>query len=286
MGMRDFFRGDHDRDRDRWRERSRDEERYGRGEEPRYMQGRDWGREEDEREAGRYGSYSGGFENPQFYGQSGRSDWRESDYGRERESGSQGDVGRRDWGRDYGDRYRMGEERAYGSGRRYEGGFYAGESGRGGYGGGPYRGYGSRYGGNEYGGEAGGERSSEREQGLSAWGRAGYSSSQTGAAFSGSHRGRGPKGYQRSDERIREDVCECLTDDPMVDATNMEVHVKSGEVTLTGTVNSRLEKRRAVEIIEDLSGVKDVHNNLRVASESTQGMQQASGTQQMQQPRH
>lgn len=78
------------------------------------------------------------------------------------------------------------------------------------------------------------------------------------------HRGRGPKGYTRSDERIREDVCDVLTDHPMVDASDVEVAVHSGEVTLSGSVSSREEKRLAEDIIENLSGVKDVSNQLRV----------------------
>jgi hypothetical protein len=305
MAMRDFFRGDRDRDRDRdrWRESWRDENRYGRQEDQRYSQGRDWGRDEDnEREYGRYGSYAGGVDNPQFYGQSGRSDWRESDYGRGRDWQSQGESGERDWGeRDFGDRFRSGEQRGFGGGRSYGGGFYTGETERGGqYGGSRYgtSQYG-QYRGGQYGSEAGGDLYREREQGGAggsrfAAGRVGYGgsgsiSSQTGAGVSGMFRGRGPKGYQRSDERIREEVCECLTDDPLIDASNLEVNVKNCEVTLSGTVNSRQEKRRAAEMIEDLSGVKDVHNNLRVASEQstgTQGSQQTTGTQSTQQPRH
>ena len=56
---------------------------------------------------------------------------------------------------------------------------------------------------------------------------------------SGPHGGLGPRGYRRSDERIREDVCECLTNDIWVDASNIDVAVKDCEVTLTGTVTSR-----------------------------------------------
>lgn len=33
---------------------------------------------------------------------------------------------------------------------------------------------------------------------------------------SGGFAGRGPKGYQRSDDRIREDVCERLAEDPVI----------------------------------------------------------------------
>jgi len=83
----------------------------------------------------------------------------------------------------------------------------------------------------------------------------------------GQYRGRGPRNYRRSDERIREDVCDALTEDPMLDASNMEVTVKDGEVTLSGTVRSRQDKRRAEDIVECISGVRDIHNSLRVSTE-------------------
>ncbi len=83
------------------------------------------------------------------------------------------------------------------------------------------------------------------------------------------HRGKGPAGYTRSDERIRENVCEALADDDRVDASNIEVTVKNGEVTLTGTVEDRQSKRIAEECIENLSGVKDVQNQLRVGQSMT-----------------
>lgn len=78
------------------------------------------------------------------------------------------------------------------------------------------------------------------------------------------HRGRGPRNYQRSDERIREDVNDRLTDDPHVDASHIEVSVKDREVTLAGTVRNRFEKRHAEDIAEAVSGVTHVQNNLRV----------------------
>lgn len=84
------------------------------------------------------------------------------------------------------------------------------------------------------------------------------------SSYGGQFRGRGPKGYRRSDERIREDVCECLTEDEHIDASNIDVEVKDCEVTLTGSVSSRDEKRRAEDLIDDLPGVRDIHNNLRV----------------------
>lgn len=79
-----------------------------------------------------------------------------------------------------------------------------------------------------------------------------------------SFRGVGPAGYQRSDERIRERVCDALTDDHHVDASHIKVEVKGGEVTLTGYVSDREAKRCAERCVEDLGGVKEVINNLRV----------------------
>jgi osmotically-inducible protein OsmY len=76
-------------------------------------------------------------------------------------------------------------------------------------------------------------------------------------------RGRGPKNYTRSDERIKEDVNDRLSDDPFVDASEVEVTVNNGDVTLTGTVNGRSDKRRAEDLAESVSGVKNVENRIR-----------------------
>ena len=45
--------------------------------------------------------------------------------------------------------------------------------------------------------------------------------------------------------------------------------MSKGEITLTGTVTSRDQKRRAEDVVEDISGVKHVQNNLRVDEGST-----------------
>src|ERR1043166_5825433 len=45
-------------------------------------------------------------------------------------------------------------------------------------------------------------------------------------------RGLGPRNYRRPDERIHADVCEALTDDPRVDAREIEVAVDDEVVTL------------------------------------------------------
>ncbi len=78
-------------------------------------------------------------------------------------------------------------------------------------------------------------------------------------------RGLGPSGYKRSDERINEEAHERLTDDTWLDASEISISVSGGEITLSGTVDSREAKHRAEHLVENLSGVTHVQNNLRVA---------------------
>ena len=87
-----------------------------------------------------------------------------------------------------------------------------------------------------------------------------YQSSTSGASYAG----RGPKGYTRSDERIREDVCERLSEDDQVDASDIEVRVTDRKVTLTGSVENRRMKHVAEDIAEAVSGVDDVDNQVTV----------------------
>ena len=79
-----------------------------------------------------------------------------------------------------------------------------------------------------------------------------------------SHRGKGPKNYSRSPDRIKEDVSQHLQDDHDLDASDIEVKAeKNGEVTLTGQVDDRWQKRHAEECAYKSSGVNHVQNNLR-----------------------
>lgn len=86
-----------------------------------------------------------------------------------------------------------------------------------------------------------------------------------GGRFSvrGPHAGKGPQGFERSDERIREMVHEALTDHEHIDATHVVVDVRGGEVTLTGRIEDRQMKRLTDDVVGHVPGVKDVHNNLR-----------------------
>jgi hypothetical protein len=80
------------------------------------------------------------------------------------------------------------------------------------------------------------------------------------------HRGKGPKNYQRSDERIREDIEDILMEDPYVDASDIEVEVKAGEVILKGVVENKLAKRRVENLVDSVAGVKQTENRLRPRS--------------------
>jgi hypothetical protein len=290
--MADRYDWDRDRDRDRDRERSR-EFTGGRGE---WERGRHSGENEGywNRER-RYGSGYGDAGRREDFGREGqgREDWnRENYYGREDERRNQqwggdyrgyggsereADYGQRgDWGRQgswgsYGNRPSFNRESTWGQNREQEGrrgwnesrgrepftsqGDYTGE-----------RGWGSSQQG--YGGY--GSRGSESYRG--GMGSFGGGMSQYGEY--GRHAGRGPKGWQRPDERIREDVNERLTEHPQIDASNIDVQVKNCEVTLTGTVDERHAKRLAEDIAENVSGVKDVHNQLKVQA---QGATEESG---------
>lgn len=94
--------------------------------------------------------------------------------------------------------------------------------------------------------------------------RTGYSSIRERSERSGLHRGKGPRSYQRSDGRMLEDLNDRLYDDPYLNATGIETDVRDGEVILSGTVESRQAKRRAEDIAEMVSGVRNVENRLRI----------------------
>ena len=203
--------------------------------------------------------------------------WNRASYGGWGGAGSSGpeynNYGRGEYGRGepwYGGGYGyQGMDRGYGYGnqgldRGYGyGGSERGNPGYGGYGYGGYTGYGNDAG--EWRGAGGGmgyESGTSRYQG---------GSQNQGRWGQQSHAGRGPRNYQRADDRIEEDVNESLTRHPGLDASEIEVKVQSGEVTLTGTVDSRQDKRMAEDAAESCSGVRDVHNQLRVSSSGSRG---------------
>lgn len=76
----------------------------------------------------------------------------------------------------------------------------------------------------------------------------------------------GPKGYQRSDERIREEICERLAHAPNVDVQDVEVDVEVGVVRLSGNVRDRRQKYCIEDIADDVFGVREVHNGIRLGA--------------------
>jgi hypothetical protein len=76
--------------------------------------------------------------------------------------------------------------------------------------------------------------------------------------------GFGPKNYRRSDERITEEINDRLYRHPDIDASDIVVVVKEADVTLSGTVDSRRAKYLAEDLCDQVMGVKDVNNQLRV----------------------
>jgi osmotically-inducible protein OsmY len=74
----------------------------------------------------------------------------------------------------------------------------------------------------------------------------------------------------RSDERIKETICARLTQAPHIDASEISLEVKQGEVTLTGSVPDRRTKFGVEEVVASCSGVTEIHNQLRIAT-TTQG---------------
>jgi osmotically-inducible protein OsmY len=98
----------------------------------------------------------------------------------------------------------------------------------------------------------------------------------------GQHAGRGPRNYKRSDNRIEEDINDRLTQHPMLDATDVEVSVQNGEVTLKGYVEHRQAKRMAEDVAESVYGVKEVNNQIKMrqrGSEESRTESETSGKQ-------
>jgi len=210
------------------------------------------GRSADDQEERSFGQSSGGYGERNYASQTGGYSGQGGGYG-----GSE-----RGW---QGGRYQGGGSQ-YGGGSYGQGGQRYGSQGYGGergqrYGG--QQGYGQGYGGSAQRNSAV-ERVTDGDEDRGAFGMFGRGDRDRG----GEHRGRGPKNYTRSDDRIREDVNDRLSDDSWLDASEIEVQVSSCEVSLTGTVNSREDKRRAEDLAEQVSGVKHVQNNLRVQQAS------------------
>jgi len=86
---------------------------------------------------------------------------------------------------------------------------------------------------------------------------------------------RGPKGYQRSDERLREDISERLMYAMEIDSSEVTITATDGRVTLDGTVPDRFMKHAIEDMVDECPGVQDIDNRIRVQRE---GASSQSGT--------
>ncbi len=255
LGGRDYGR---DSSRDFGRDYSRDSNRdFGRD------LGRDYGRD-----FGRYGDLGGGSRERMVFGR----------------DPSRGTEVRRDYGQELGrgDYYRGGYgERDYGRGfdleRRYGGDYQRSDMSYGSY---YNRGLGSDYGRNfsgyDYYRPDGG-----RGIGMGMGGREGVYRPEDDRGFFEKMRDyfrresseqrprrRGPKGWKRSDERMLEEANEALANAD-IDSSEIIVRVENGICTLEGMVPSRRDKRIAEMVVEEVRGIDDVLNHVRVQREET-----------------
>ena len=296
------------RSRGQYRGEGWDDEDFGRGGYPErgWFSGSSRSREEED-----FGDYRGEYRpyrssNP-YYGReeererfsSGREGYRREDFGREGYGQGYGREGfaREGYGREGFGMTRGGGREGYGYGRETQGRY--------GYGGPSYsrdwerfregeRSFGPSYGQGSFGGSSYGQGYRPESQGRSGgqgfggqewnrsgseWAGGGFGSGREGWGMGrefgtsrgyGSFTGRAPKNYKRSDERIREDVCDVLTECDL-DCEEVEVTVRDGEVTLTGTVQSREDRREMERTAERVMGVKDVTNQIRVKRDTGKG---------------
>ncbi len=77
-------------------------------------------------------------------------------------------------------------------------------------------------------------------------------------------RGRGPSGYQLSDERLHERICELLTEHEEIDPSDVTVEVNDQAVKLSGTVGNRWMKYQIEELLDSSFSLRDLDNQLRV----------------------
>jgi hypothetical protein len=248
---------------DDYQQRGRGEEDFHAGSE----ESRGYGRDDGDfrgggRSRGNYGSWQGGqSQNREYrggsqgdYGFGGRQGYG-GGYGAGMGGGRDFDRGQdRDFNRGYGSDFdrggSFGNEQNFGG----RGGQDWNRSERGGFG------RGSEHGNFQgYGGESGAYGS-----GSGNWQSRGFEG--RGTQGSGMRQNRGPKGYTRSDERIKEDVCERLSQRGDIDVDEVSIDVQGGKITLQGTVPDRRMKHMIEDIACGCMGVKDVENKVSVSS--------------------
>jgi osmotically-inducible protein OsmY len=123
----------------------------------------------------------------------------------------------------------------------------------------------SRYGESPYGESESGRYSGSQPAGA-PFGAGQWRGEQWASEDRGQFYGYGPKGYRRSDDRVKDEVSDNLMRAGQLDASDIEVMVSDGIVKLAGWVPDKWSKRAAEDIAESTMGVGDVDNQLQVAA--------------------
>jgi hypothetical protein len=238
---------------------------YGRGQYGQSHYGSGYSPTSNDYSQGQYGQGQGQYGQGQYGQGQGQYGQGQGQYGQGQGQYGQGQYGQGQYGQgqygqgQYGGQYGQGQ---YGQGH-YGSGQYGSQYGQGQYG----QGFGVAPGGytpsnnnSNYGSSYGG--SYGPSYGSYGQGRSG--SFGSGYGSQGRNRQlRGPKGYKRSDERIREDICDRLSMQD-IDSSEIEVTVSNGEVTLAGTVSDRSMKWEAEQVCDAVQGVNEINNQIRV----------------------
>jgi hypothetical protein len=82
------------------------------------------------------------------------------------------------------------------------------------------------------------------------------------------YRGQGPSNYRPTDARIRERLCELLTDHADIDASTFSLDVDCGIVKLEGSARDEAMRDRLLAVVQDTHGVVGVVDTLEVTSDS------------------
>jgi osmotically-inducible protein OsmY len=77
------------------------------------------------------------------------------------------------------------------------------------------------------------------------------------------HAGKGPKGWSSNDSILAQ-VNEALYLHPAVDASDIDTRLEDDALVLSGHVQTLQQKKMAERIVENISGIKDVRNEIKI----------------------
>lgn len=84
-----------------------------------------------------------------------------------------------------------------------------------------------------------------------------------------SFKGKGPRGFDISDQKIYENVCEALASSMELDASDIDVEVMDSTVTLKGSVEDENRCHLSQLLVQEVAGVTEVVNELKINNQSS-----------------